>query len=37
MAAIDPNKDWSSNFATQLGFTDPMFSELMRLYLTIHA
>lgn len=37
VAAIDPSKDWSSNFANMLGFTDPMFTELMRLYLTIHA
>lgn len=37
VAAIDPNKDWSSNYTNMLGFTDPMFTELMRLYLTIHA
>jgi citrate synthase len=35
--AIDPSKDWSSNFAHMLGFNDPNFVELMRLYLTIHA
>ena len=37
VAAIDPNKDWSANFANMLGFSDPNFTELMRLYLTIHA
>lgn len=29
--------DWSANFAHMLGFDDPGFVELMRLYLTIHA
>lgn len=29
--------DWSANFAHMLGFEDPAFHELMRLYLTIHA
>jgi citrate synthase len=29
-------KDWSGRFARQLGFTDPNFTELLRLYLTIH-
>lgn len=28
--------DWSSNFAYMLGYDDPQFIELMRLYLTIH-
>lgn len=37
VAAIDPTKDWSANFANMLGFKDPNFVELMRLYLTIHA
>ena len=38
VAAIDKNKDWSANFATQLGFGDnAQFVELMRLYLTIHS
>ena len=32
----DPSKDWSQNFAEMIGYTDPMFTELMRLYLTIH-
>lgn len=29
--------DWSANFAHMLGFDNPSFQELMRLYLTIHA
>jgi len=37
VAPIDLSKDWSANFSNMLGFTDPQFSELMRLYLTIHA
>lgn len=37
VAAVDKDKDYSYNFATQLGFGDnPDFVELMRLYLTIH-
>ncbi|XP_068625786.1 probable citrate synthase 1, mitochondrial [Battus philenor] len=35
--AIDENKDWSANYCTMLGFDDPQFNELMRLYLTIHS
>ncbi|XP_050418490.2 probable citrate synthase 2, mitochondrial [Patella vulgata] len=35
--AIDPKKDWSQNFAYMLGYEDPDFSELMRMYLTIHS
>lgn len=34
--AIDMNKDWSWNFASMLGYDNPEFIELMRLYLTIH-
>lgn len=37
VAPVDPKKDWSANLATMLGFEDKMFTELMRLYLTIHA
>ena len=37
MGAIDPGKDWSGNFCSMLGYEDPMFAELMRLYLTIHS
>lgn len=34
---IDPEKDWSYNFTEMIGYKDPMFTELMRLYLTIHS
>lgn len=37
VGAIDPKKDWSWNFATMLGYDNPDFVELMRLYLTIHS
>ncbi|KAK6639956.1 hypothetical protein RUM43_008233 [Polyplax serrata] len=37
VGAIDPNKDWSANFTSMLGYTDEQFVELMRLYLTIHS
>jgi len=33
---IDTSKDWSYNFSEMIGYKDPMFTELMRLYLTIH-
>lgn len=36
VGAIDNNKDWSANFTSMLGYNDPAFTELMRLYLTIH-
>lgn len=36
IAAIDSSKDWSHNFTDMLGYNDPQFTELMRLYLTIH-
>lgn len=35
--AIDENADWSLNFCNMLGFTDPQFVELMRLYMVIHS
>ena len=35
-ASIDLNKDWSYNYTEMIGYKDPMFTELMRLYLTIH-
>lgn len=35
--APDPNLDWAANFAHMLGYSNPDFTELMRLYLTIHA
>lgn len=35
---IDADKDWSHNFTEMIGYNkDPMFTELMRLYLTIHS
>ena len=34
--AIDNSKDWSWNFTSMLGFDNPEFVELMRMYLTIH-
>lgn len=37
VAPVDPNKDWSGNLASMLGYEDPMFHELMRLYLVLHA
>jgi len=33
----DPKLDWAGNFAHMLGFDDPEFRELMRLYMTIHS
>jgi len=36
VGAIDNNKDWSWNFTNMLGYDNPQFTELMRLYLTIH-
>ncbi|XP_026462377.1 probable citrate synthase 2, mitochondrial [Ctenocephalides felis] len=37
ISAIDTNKDWSANFTKMLGYEDEKFTELMRLYLTIHS
>lgn len=37
IGAIDTSKDWTYNFTTMLGYDDPQFIELMRLYLTIHS
>mmetsp|Transcript_34365 Transcript_34365/g.83161 ORF Transcript_34365/g.83161 Transcript_34365/m.83161 type:complete len:456 (+) Transcript_34365:111-1478(+) len=34
--APDYSLDWGANYAHMLGYTDPDFIELMRLYLTIH-
>nr|CAH8846130.1 unnamed protein product [Trichobilharzia regenti] len=36
VTAIDPNTDWSHNFCRMLGYEDPGFTEMMRLYLTFH-
>src|SRR5690625_4869104 len=33
----DPSLDWAGNFAHMLGNDEPVFQDLMRLYLTIHA
>ena len=33
----DPKLDWAGNFAHMLGFDQPEFKSLMRLYMTIHA
>ncbi|KAJ1562109.1 citrate (Si)-synthase [Nowakowskiella sp. JEL0078] len=35
--AVDSTLDYSANFARLLGYNDPKFDELMRLYLTIHS
>lgn len=37
VSAIDPNGDYSANFAKQLGYESEEFKELLRLYLTIHS
>eukprot|EP00049_Salpingoeca_infusionum_P000693 m.41705 g.41705 ORF g.41705 m.41705 type:complete len:459 (-) comp10604_c0_seq1:277-1653(-) len=37
VAPIDTSLDWSANFCNMLGYNDPDFVELMRMYLTIHA
>uniref|UniRef100_A0A8C8A2H8 Citrate synthase n=1 Tax=Oryzias sinensis TaxID=183150 RepID=A0A8C8A2H8_9TELE len=37
IGAIDSNLDWSHNFTNMLGYNDAKFTELMRLYLTIHS
>lgn len=35
--AVKNPSDWSANFVTQLGYSSPAFTELMRLYLVIHS
>ncbi|XP_043461135.1 probable citrate synthase, mitochondrial [Leptopilina heterotoma] len=37
IGSVDSSRDWSWNFSTMLGFDNPEFIELMRLYLTIHS
>ncbi|XP_067130691.1 probable citrate synthase 2, mitochondrial [Centruroides vittatus] len=37
IGALDVNKDWSANFASMLGYDDSDFTDLIRLYLTIHS
>jgi len=36
-APYDKSLDYSANFCRMLGYTDPSFDELMRLYLVIHS
>jgi citrate synthase len=33
----NPKLDWAANFAHMMGYNDPLFHKMMRLYLTIHA
>lgn len=37
LGSVDAGRDWSWNFANMLGYDNPQFIELMRLYLTIHS
>jgi citrate synthase len=37
VAAYDASLDYSANFCRMLGYNDPKFDELMRLYLVIHS
>jgi len=37
VSAINPESDWAKNFCHMLGYEDPNFIELMRLYLVIHS
>lgn len=37
VAPINPDKDIGANLAEMLGYDDPQFTELMRLYLVIHS
>jgi citrate synthase len=37
VGVIEIEKDWSANFATMLGYEDPLFVEMLRLYLVIHS
>lgn len=37
IGAIRNDMDWSQNFSAMLGYDEPQFIELMRLYLTIHS
>lgn len=36
VGAVDPTKDWSANFARELGYENPQFTDCLRMYLTIH-
>lgn len=33
---IEPDKDWSANYVSQLGYNHPKFIELLRLHLVLH-
>jgi len=35
LGVVDMDADWSKNFTNFIGYQDPQFTELMRLYLTI--
>lgn len=37
IGAINSDNDWSANFTSMLGYDKKEFTELMRLYLTIHS
>merc|ERR1712066_717244 len=37
LGVVDNSADWSKNFTNMIGYNDPQFTELMRLYLTIHS
>uniref|UniRef100_A0AC35U048 Citrate synthase n=1 Tax=Rhabditophanes sp. KR3021 TaxID=114890 RepID=A0AC35U048_9BILA len=37
VGVIDSKKDWAANFAAMLGYEDPLFTELLRLYLVLHS
>ena len=37
VAPINQDRDWGANLADMLGFDDPQFTELMRLYMVIHS
>jgi len=37
VAPVSGELDWSANYANMMGYSDPQFLELMRLYLTIHS
>jgi citrate synthase len=37
IASYDKSLDWAANFAHMMGFEDPLFHDMMRMYLTIHS
>ena len=37
VVAVNEDLDWGANFAAMLGYDNPQFIELLRLYLTIHS